>query len=529
MADRLGENGAIQFAQESTAAVGTVSRLGGAGQIEADIRRLVAEGFYTTKVAAYTVRGRLINAALDAISIFSPSSLFASGEVGAWYDPSDMSTLYQDSAGTTPVTAVEQPVGLMLDKSQGLEIGPELITNGTFDADSDWTKGTGWSIGSGVATKISGTATALAQLVSLSEGILYKITFTVTMTAGVVTPRFVGGTTSFANNITASGTYTIYLPALTGNNSFEFVSGLAFVGTIDNVSLKSIAGNHALQETSAARPTLSARYNLLLATATLATQNVTVTAGSHTLYFTGAGSITLSGATTGSYNAGTHTITTTAGTLTLTVSGSVLTADLRVVNGSVGLPVYQSVNTATDYDTVGFPVYLQYDGIDDNLLSLVNSIALTPDYTLLLGFYYNSGGTNSSYVSIAGITTSNNFFEGRIRTSISAIAVNTRGSNLAINLVSVNGGTNSCLPNTNHVITATFTDGLQTIQSDNDAITSGVNTWTESDTIPNRWFSGSATFPPKRHFEVILINRELTVSEINNTKSYLNNKMSVTA
>lgn len=43
--------------------------------------------------------------------------LFGSGEQGVWYDPSDMSTLFQDSAGTTPVTAVEQPVGRILDKS----------------------------------------------------------------------------------------------------------------------------------------------------------------------------------------------------------------------------------------------------------------------------------------------------------------------------------------------------------------------------------------------------------------------------
>ena len=35
----------------------------------------------------------------------------------AWYDPSDLSTLFQDSAGTTPVTASGQPVGKMLDKS----------------------------------------------------------------------------------------------------------------------------------------------------------------------------------------------------------------------------------------------------------------------------------------------------------------------------------------------------------------------------------------------------------------------------
>lgn len=36
---------------------------------------------------------------------------------GCWLDPSDMTTLYQDAAGTTPVTAVEQPVGKILDKS----------------------------------------------------------------------------------------------------------------------------------------------------------------------------------------------------------------------------------------------------------------------------------------------------------------------------------------------------------------------------------------------------------------------------
>lgn len=36
---------------------------------------------------------------------------------GALFDPSDLSTLLQDAAGTIPVTAVEQPVGKMLDKS----------------------------------------------------------------------------------------------------------------------------------------------------------------------------------------------------------------------------------------------------------------------------------------------------------------------------------------------------------------------------------------------------------------------------
>ena len=48
---------------------------------------------------------------------FSPVQLFAAGEQGAWYDPSDLTTLFQDSAGTIPVTTAGQPVGRMLDKS----------------------------------------------------------------------------------------------------------------------------------------------------------------------------------------------------------------------------------------------------------------------------------------------------------------------------------------------------------------------------------------------------------------------------
>ena len=51
------------------------------------------------------------------IPVFDPSFLFENGEQGAWYDPSDLSTMFQDAAGTTPVTADGQPVGRILDKS----------------------------------------------------------------------------------------------------------------------------------------------------------------------------------------------------------------------------------------------------------------------------------------------------------------------------------------------------------------------------------------------------------------------------
>lgn len=44
-------------------------------------------------------------------------AVFALCAQGCWYDPSDFSTLFQDAAGTIPVTAAGQPVGKILDKS----------------------------------------------------------------------------------------------------------------------------------------------------------------------------------------------------------------------------------------------------------------------------------------------------------------------------------------------------------------------------------------------------------------------------
>ena len=44
-------------------------------------------------------------------------SLFANNEQGFFYDPNDLTTMFQDSAGTIPVTGAGQPVGLIKDKS----------------------------------------------------------------------------------------------------------------------------------------------------------------------------------------------------------------------------------------------------------------------------------------------------------------------------------------------------------------------------------------------------------------------------
>jgi len=60
---------------------------------------------------------------------FNPLTYFLySGIDGAWFDPEDMSTMYQDAAGTIPVTAVGQPVGKVLDISGNGNHATQSIT-----------------------------------------------------------------------------------------------------------------------------------------------------------------------------------------------------------------------------------------------------------------------------------------------------------------------------------------------------------------------------------------------------------------
>ncbi len=116
-------------------------------------------------------------------------------------------------------------------------LGANLVTNGTFDADTDWTKGAGWTIGSGVATCASGS-TDLSQTIAagLTLNAVYILSYEVTaFTSGSLQPS-VGGTNGTA--VTAAGTYTELIIA--GATDFLIFTSSAFLGSIDNVTLQLI-------------------------------------------------------------------------------------------------------------------------------------------------------------------------------------------------------------------------------------------------------------------------------------------------
>lgn len=176
-------------------------------------------------------------------------ALFAAGEQGAWYDPSDLNTMFQDSAGTTPVTAVNQPVGKILDKSGNNHHAmmavaanrPQLVgTPETYGSEllpalgAGWTAGAGWT-NLGVATSASSD---LSVTISLDVGSMYELTYTVTKTSGNLYPKLTGGTDSYGS-YGYSNTLKQFLRAETGNTTFA-ITGASFTGTVSAISLKKV-------------------------------------------------------------------------------------------------------------------------------------------------------------------------------------------------------------------------------------------------------------------------------------------------
>jgi len=128
------------------------------------------------------------------------------------------------------------------------QIGSELVTNGNFDTDSDWIKGTGWSISDGKAIYTGTTNSDLAQSGILTSGKLYKLQYEVinsTLVNGVVK---LSGTTASAQNVLSQtvGTHTLYFTANgTAPTSFNIRIVLNTSGQfeIDNVSVKEVGQN----------------------------------------------------------------------------------------------------------------------------------------------------------------------------------------------------------------------------------------------------------------------------------------------
>ena len=176
------------------------------------------------------------------------AKLFSNGEQGFFYDPNDLTTMFQDAAGTSPVAAAGQPVGLVLDKSRGLVLGGERW-------DHALTRTTGQSSRLGDNKYRIYSPDGAASQVSCGTGTTgkwYEITLTIeSIVSGAVS-------TDFRNSPSWNSTGVKKFKGFLLTPAIAFKRSGTADAVISNISVKELHGNHAYQTVSALRPLLAA-------------------------------------------------------------------------------------------------------------------------------------------------------------------------------------------------------------------------------------------------------------------------------
>ena len=195
------------------------------------------------------------------------AGLFAQGQQGFWLPFTDFASLSQDSAGTLPYTALEQPVGLILDKSKGGGCGPEMV------ADPEMTTLVGLSNNGGLSSPFEivpwhGASTALHVVGPRYSGTIIPGTSANTLYYVEARIWVVTGSVYFG-----SPTATVGGAVVTASSGWQEVkgyissssAGLPILSNVagsewylDRISIRQVLGNHASQPTSTARGVVSA-------------------------------------------------------------------------------------------------------------------------------------------------------------------------------------------------------------------------------------------------------------------------------
>lgn len=185
----------------------------------------------------------------------SPSALFAAGEQGVWFDPSDLSTMFQDFVGATPVTAPGQTVGLILDKSQGLSRGPEKRADGFTVSTGTGVASYNTATGIGSVERIDGSNFSNVVFSGIEPDTFYEIDFEyVSGTAPGISLRSNVGVDSLVT-LTVGQRLTVRLRTTTADLrvSANF-SAAPNTANFQVHSVRKLSGNHANQATAASQP-----------------------------------------------------------------------------------------------------------------------------------------------------------------------------------------------------------------------------------------------------------------------------------
>jgi hypothetical protein len=317
---------------------------------------------------------------------FWPSNLFLGGIPGAWYDPTDLSTMFQDSAGTTPVTAVEQPVGRILDKSGNGNHASQstaasrptyrarynLLTYSEQLQNAAWTTFGTVSISADATTAPDGTTTA-DKFVAIGAGsIEHLIEQSTPPQAGVYTVSVYAKPSEYS--------WIILKPVHVGDSGGT--SQVSF-----NMATKTWDASGANRITSYSYQELPNGWFRVVATFSI-TSACTSLRARYSVSAT-ASPVYVADLTSGAFLWGAQLLT---------------AADVTATGNA-----YQRIAAATVYDTAAvFRPYLAFDGLDDSLSTSAINFTSTDKMTVFAGVTKSSDAASGTVVELSADVATNN-------------------------------------------------------------------------------------------------------------------------
>ena len=147
-----------------------------------------------------------------------------------------MSNLLEKASIVTTPTAYDN--GKILSVKPTEVLGDELVVNGTFDSDTAWSKGAGWSISNGTASHTGGTTSYLSQSI-LEPNKQYKVKIKVSQASGNNFVQIYMGNSPASVLIQNVGEYE-YIFTSQSSIGLGFALRGALDIEIDNVSVKEV-------------------------------------------------------------------------------------------------------------------------------------------------------------------------------------------------------------------------------------------------------------------------------------------------
>lgn len=314
---------------------------------------------------------------------FSPVSLFANGEQGVLFDVSDLTTLFQDAAGTTPTT-METRVRLMLDKSgRGnhatapsdasspiLRARYNLLEHSEDFSNAYWNKTSApVTISTNATVAPDGTTTA-DKVIATAANSAHRV-FNVAGLQAINNTNY-----TFSFYVKAAEQTWAYVDAFFGTNAFtwfDLTNGTVGTNAAGNTASITSVGNGWYFCKVVRNSAGSGTSQLYI--------GIGGTPADNTVTFAGNG-------TDGIFIWG---------------------ADLRTsADAALNIPAYQSITTATSYDTNGFPPYLAFDGTDDSFSTASIDFTGTPQMTVFAGVTKLSDAAQGVVVELSATIASNN-------------------------------------------------------------------------------------------------------------------------